>query len=39
MEHKGDLHPQIVIEDDRGQILMSFFMPEKAVLLVREGRR
>ena len=21
MEHKGDLHPQIVIEDDRGQIL------------------
>ncbi len=39
MEHKGDMHPQIVIEDDKGQILMSYFMPEKAVLLVREGHK
>jgi DNA-directed RNA polymerase subunit beta' len=39
MEHKGDLHPQIVIEDDRGQILMSYYMPEKAFLLVREGQK
>ncbi len=23
MEHKGDLHPQIIIEDDRGQMLAS----------------
>ena len=30
MEHKGDLHPQIIIEDDRGQIL-------DVVLHAREG--
>src|SRR5437763_15183363 len=39
MEHKGDLHPQIVIEDERGQILFSYYMPEKAFLLVREGQK
>src|SRR5207248_1002840 len=39
MEHKGDLHPMINIEDDRGQILMSYYMPEKAFLLVREGQK
>ncbi|HZY85006.1 MAG TPA: DNA-directed RNA polymerase subunit beta', partial [Gemmataceae bacterium] len=39
MEHKGDLHPQIVIEDDRGQILISYYMPEKAFLEVREGQK
>jgi DNA-directed RNA polymerase subunit beta' len=39
MEHKGDLHPQIIIEDDRGQILISYYMPEKAYLEVREGQK
>jgi DNA-directed RNA polymerase subunit beta' len=39
MEHKGDLHPQIILEDERGQILFSYYMPEKAVILVREGQR
>ena len=39
MEHKGDLHPQIVIEDDRGQILTTYYMPEKAFLEVREGMK
>jgi DNA-directed RNA polymerase subunit beta' len=39
MEHKGDLHPQVLLEDDRGQILMSYYMPEKAFLEVREGQR
>ncbi len=39
MEHKGDLHPQILIEDDQGQILTSFYMPEKAFLEVREGQK
>ncbi len=37
MEHKGDLHPQIIIEDERGIIQMSYYMPEKAFLEVREG--
>jgi DNA-directed RNA polymerase subunit beta' len=36
-EHKGDLHPQIVIEDDRGQSLAFYYVPEKAHLEVREG--
>jgi DNA-directed RNA polymerase subunit beta' len=38
MEHKGDLHPQIVIEDDRGQSLEVHYIPEKAHLGVREGQ-
>ncbi len=39
MEHKGDLHPQIIIEDERGQILATYYMPEKAFLEVREGMK
>ncbi len=39
MEHKGDLHPQIVIEDERGQALHSAYMPEKAHLEVVEGQQ
>lgn len=39
IEHKGDLHPQIIIEDDRGQKLTLFYLPEKAFLEVREGNR
>jgi DNA-directed RNA polymerase subunit beta' len=39
MEHKGDLHPQIVIEDDRGQSLAYYYVPEKAHLEVREGQK
>lgn len=38
MEHKGDLHPQIVIEDERGQSLAFYYIPEKAHLEVREGQ-
>jgi DNA-directed RNA polymerase subunit beta' len=37
MEHKGDLHPQVVIEDERGQSLEVHYVPEKAHLEVREG--
>src|SRR5207302_1537803 len=37
MEHKGDLHPQIIIEDERGQSLEVHYVPEKAHLEVREG--
>jgi DNA-directed RNA polymerase subunit beta' len=39
MEHKGDRHPQIVIEDDRGQSLMFHYLPEKAYLEVRPGQQ
>src|SRR5436305_11108433 len=37
MEHKGDLHPQIVIEDERGQGLEVHYIPEKAHIEVRSG--
>jgi DNA-directed RNA polymerase subunit beta' len=39
MEHRGELHPQIVIQDDRGQTLASYYIPEKAYLEVEEGER
>ncbi|MFN5289936.1 MAG: DNA-directed RNA polymerase subunit beta' [Planctomycetia bacterium] len=38
MEHKGELHPQILIEDERGQKLTFSYIPEKAVIEVREGQ-
>ncbi|MCI0642620.1 MAG: DNA-directed RNA polymerase subunit beta' [Gemmataceae bacterium] len=37
-EHKGELHPQLVIEDERGQLLETHPIPEKAYLEVREGQ-
>lgn len=39
MEHKGDLHPQIVIEDESGQSLEVHYVPEKAHLEVREAQK
>lgn len=37
MEHKGELHPQVVITDLQGQDLEVHYIPEKAYLEVREG--
>ncbi len=37
MEHKGDLHPQVVLEDDSGKILDFYYLPEKAHIEVNEG--
>jgi DNA-directed RNA polymerase subunit beta' len=39
MEHKGDLHPQLVIEDERGQSLEVHYIPEKAHIEVRDGAK
>jgi DNA-directed RNA polymerase subunit beta' len=39
MEHKGDLHPQVVVEDPAdGKILDFYYMPERAHLEVHEGQ-
>jgi DNA-directed RNA polymerase subunit beta' len=39
MEHKGDLHPQVVVEDPaEGKILDFYYMPERAHLEVDEGQ-
>ncbi|MHC4917265.1 MAG: hypothetical protein ACYTGB_17445 [Planctomycetota bacterium] len=37
IEHKGDHHPQIVIEDETGKIQGLYAIPEKANLEVSEG--
>jgi DNA-directed RNA polymerase subunit beta' len=38
VEHKGDLHPQVVVEDAKsGKILDFYYLPEKAHLEVDEG--
>jgi DNA-directed RNA polymerase subunit beta' len=39
MEHKGDLHPQIVIEDDRGTPIALYPLPEKAHIEVEAGAK
>ena len=39
MEHKGDLHPQIVLEDETGKILDFYYLPEKAHIEVGEGNQ
>ncbi len=39
MEHKGDLHPQIILEDATGKILDFYYLPEKAHIEVTEGNQ
>jgi DNA-directed RNA polymerase subunit beta' len=39
IEHKGDLHPQVIIEDDKGNPLSFYPIPEKAHIEVREGQK
>ncbi|MBX9580791.1 MAG: DNA-directed RNA polymerase subunit beta', partial [Gemmataceae bacterium] len=39
MEHRGDLHPQILIVNDRGQTLRAYFIPERANLQVQNGQK
>jgi DNA-directed RNA polymerase subunit beta' len=38
MEHKGDLHPQVIIEDENGKPLGLYPVPEKAHIMVTEGQ-
>jgi DNA-directed RNA polymerase subunit beta' len=37
-EYKGDLHPQVVLEDPSGKILDFYYLPEKANIEVTEGK-
>ncbi|MHC4893757.1 MAG: DNA-directed RNA polymerase subunit beta', partial [Planctomycetota bacterium] len=32
MEHKGDLHPQLVLEDSKGEVLAIYPIPERAYI-------
>ncbi|MBN2455890.1 MAG: DNA-directed RNA polymerase subunit beta' [Sedimentisphaerales bacterium] len=38
IEHKGDKHPQIIIEDDQGKILDVHYLPAGARIEVNEGQ-
>ncbi|MEP6168793.1 MAG: DNA-directed RNA polymerase subunit beta' [Rhodopirellula bahusiensis] len=37
IDHKGDLHPQLVIEDETGRPLHAQYLPERATISVKEG--
>jgi len=39
MEHKGDMHPQILIEGKDGNILSLYPLPEKAIVEVENGQQ
>jgi len=39
IEHKGDLHPQIILEDSTGKILDFYYLPERANIDVQEGQQ
>jgi DNA-directed RNA polymerase subunit beta' len=39
LEGKGDLHPQVVLEDGKGQPIAHYPIPEKATLRVTEGQK
>jgi DNA-directed RNA polymerase subunit beta' len=38
LEGKGDLHPQIVLDDEKGKPIAHYPIPEKATLRVAEGQ-
>jgi len=37
IEHKGDLHPQIMLKDKSGNLLVAYAIPEKAHIVIQEG--
>ncbi|MFN0197183.1 MAG: DNA-directed RNA polymerase subunit beta' [Planctomycetaceae bacterium] len=39
IEHKGELHPQIILEDGTGKILDFYYLPERASIEVEEGKQ
>ncbi|SMP50912.1 DNA-directed RNA polymerase subunit beta' [Neorhodopirellula lusitana] len=39
VDHKGDLHPQLVIEDGEGRPLHAQYLPERATISVKEGEQ
>ncbi len=39
IEHKGDLHPQIILEDETGKILDFYYLPERAEIIVEESKQ
>ena len=38
IDHKGELHPQIVLQDEQGKPLDVYYLPERAFIQVTEGK-
>jgi len=38
-EHKGDLHPRVILEDDNGKVVETVYLPERSNLEVRDGQK
>jgi len=38
IEHKGEMHPRVVIEDKQGKVLDFHYLPSKARIVVEEGQ-
>jgi len=38
VEHKGDFHPQVVIETEKGELLAVYGLPVGAHILIKEGQ-
>ena len=39
VEHKGELHPQVVIQNDEGKTVDAQYLPERASIRVKEGAK
>ncbi|RIK64945.1 MAG: DNA-directed RNA polymerase subunit beta' [Planctomycetota bacterium] len=39
IEHKGDLHPQLRLEDKSGEVIAYYPLPEKATILIADGAK
>ncbi len=39
MEHREDLHPQMVIKDETGQIIAHYSLPAGAYIMINEGEK
>jgi DNA-directed RNA polymerase subunit beta' len=39
IEHKEDLHPQVIISDDRGEVVANYPIPSGAHIVVSEGEK
>jgi DNA-directed RNA polymerase subunit beta' len=39
IDHRGDYHPQVVVEDAEGKPLDVYYLPERAVITVAEGKK
>ena len=39
LEHKGDLHPHVLVKDKDGNVLHQYHLPERAIVDVKDGQK